>query len=196
MDVPILVAIISVSGTLLGTVVGGSIVTWGNYFLARRRERLEFRTACRLISAELQANHHTVEFALGQKRWWRSDEVGVKRPVLLNLLPEELGTEAWQQFQNILAPHLPYDAWQELILAVRAVNHVNRLAGAPRPPDRPDEIFFEETVTALTLFMKDIDRGRVSLRPYLSLAAFSRMRASRLRQWWYLLTHWQARTHH
>jgi hypothetical protein len=37
----------------------------------------------------LQANHHTVEFALGQKRWWRSDEVGVKRPVLLNLLPEE-----------------------------------------------------------------------------------------------------------
>ena len=33
MDVPILVAIISVSGTLLGTVVGGSIVTWGNYFL-------------------------------------------------------------------------------------------------------------------------------------------------------------------
>ena len=189
MDVPILVAIISVSGTLLGTVVGGSIVTWGNYFLARRRKRLEFTTACRLISAGLQANYHTVEFALGQKHWWRSDEVGVKRPALLDLLPDELGTEAWQQFQNILTPHLPYDAWQDLLLAVRAVNHVNRIAGAPRPPDRPYEMS-EETVTALTSFMKDIDRGRNSLRRYLSLAAFSRMRASRLRQLWYLLTHW------
>jgi hypothetical protein len=174
MEVPILVAIISVSGTLLGTVVGGSMVTWGNYFLARRRERLEFRTACRLISAELQANGHTAGFALGQKRWWRSDE--------------ELGAEAWKQFQNVLAPHLPYDAWQDLLLAVRAVNHVNRLAGAPRPPDKPDEIFLEETVTALTLFLKDIETGHVSLRPYLSLAGFSRMRASRLRQLWYLLT--------
>jgi hypothetical protein len=174
MDVPILVAIISVSGTLLGTVVGGSIVTWGNYFLARRRERLEFRTACRLISAELQANHHTVEFALGQKLWWRSDE--------------ELRTEAWKQFQNALAPHLPYDAWQDLLVTVRAVNHVNLLAGAPRPSDKPDEIFLEETVSALTLFLKDIETGRVGLRPYLSLAGFSRMRASRLRQLWYLLT--------
>jgi len=51
MDLPILVAIISVAGTLLGTVVGGCIVTGGNYLLARRREKLEFRTACRLIAA-------------------------------------------------------------------------------------------------------------------------------------------------
>lgn len=173
MDVPVLVAIISVSGTLLGTVVGGSIVTWGNYFLARRRERLEFRTACRLISVELQTNHHTVEFALGQKRWWRSDE--------------ELRTEAWKQFQNVVAPHLPYDAWQDLLLAVRAGNHVNLLAGAPRPPDKPEEIFLEETVSALTLLLKDIETGRVGLRPYLSLLGFNRMRASRLRQFWYLL---------
>jgi hypothetical protein len=174
MDVPILVAIISVSGTLLGTVVGGSIVTWGNYYLARRRERLEFRTASRLISAELQANHYTVEYALGRKLWWRSDE--------------ELRTEAWKQFQNVLAPHLPYDDWQDLILAVRAVNHVNRLACAPRPANKPDEIFLEETVSALTLLLKDIETGRVGLRPYLSLVGFSRMRTSRLRQLWYLLT--------
>ena len=53
MDVPILVAIISVSGTLLGTVVGGSVVTCGNFLLARRRENLEFRTACRLVATEL-----------------------------------------------------------------------------------------------------------------------------------------------
>src|SRR5271166_340058 len=146
MDVPILVAIISVSGTLLETVVGGSIVTWGNYFLARRRERLEFTTACRLISADLQANHHTVEFALRQKCWWRSDE--------------ELRTEASKQFQNVLAPHLTYDAWQDLLLAVRAVNNVNLLAGAPRPSGKPDEIVLEETVSALTLLLKQVETGR------------------------------------
>ena len=174
MDVPVLVAIISVSGTLLGTVVGGSIVTWGNYLLARRRERLEFTTACRLILAELQVNHHTVEYALVQKRWWRPDE--------------ELRIEAWKQFQNVLAPHLPYDAWLDLILAVRAVNHGNLLAGAPRPSDKPDEIFLEPVTAALTLLLKDIEIGRVALRPYLSLAGFSRVRPSRLRQLWYLLT--------
>ena len=52
-DIPILVAIISVSGTLLGTVAGGTIAISGNVYLARRRERLEFRTACRLVAAEL-----------------------------------------------------------------------------------------------------------------------------------------------
>jgi hypothetical protein len=101
---------------------------------------------------------------------------------------EELRTEAWKQFQNVLAPHLPYDAWLDLLSAVRAVNHINLLAGAPRPSDKPDEIFLEETVSALTLMLKDIETGWVGLRPYLSLVGFSRMRASRLRQLWYLLT--------
>jgi hypothetical protein len=67
MELPVLVAIISVSGTLLGTVIGGSIVTGGNYLLARRSENLEFRTACRLIAAELQAAEFTLTFALGKK---------------------------------------------------------------------------------------------------------------------------------
>jgi hypothetical protein len=38
MDVPILAVIIGVSGTLLGTVAGGTIAIYGNVYLARRRE--------------------------------------------------------------------------------------------------------------------------------------------------------------
>ena len=49
MQLPVLVAVISVCGTLLGTVIGGSVVTVGNYLLDRRRERLELKTGCPLI---------------------------------------------------------------------------------------------------------------------------------------------------
>jgi hypothetical protein len=114
-----------------------------------------------------------VGYALRHKCWWRSDE--------------ELRTEAWKQFQNVLAPNLPYAAWQDLLMAVLAVNQVNGLAGVPRPGDKLDEFFLESTVTALTLYLKEIETARDSLEPYLSLVGFSRMRPSRLRQWWYFL---------
>jgi hypothetical protein len=61
MELPILVAIISVFGTLLGTITGGVIVSYGNLHLARRKEQLEFRTACRLIATELQIAQHTAK---------------------------------------------------------------------------------------------------------------------------------------
>jgi hypothetical protein len=153
MDVPILVAIISVVGSLLGTVVGGSIVAGGNYFLAQRQENLQFRTACRLVAAELQDAQLTVNYALEKKLWWRPDE--------------ELTTEAWEQYKNVLAPHLPYDALVDVRLAVRAVHHASLLAAAPRPHDKTEEIFLEENANALTLFLKDIEKGRIGLMPYL-----------------------------
>jgi hypothetical protein len=60
MEVPILVGIMS----LAGTIIGGSIVTGGNYYLARMRQQAEdnkeaitrageLRKACRLIDSEL-----------------------------------------------------------------------------------------------------------------------------------------------
>jgi hypothetical protein len=153
MDVPILVAIISVSGALLGTVVGGSIVTGGNYFLARRKEKLEFRTACRLISAEFQDAYHTVKFALEKKRWWHP--------------AEELATEAWKQYKNILAPNLTYDAWSDVRLAAQDIKYANLLASAPRPQDKTEEIFLKEMERALTLLMESIERGRAALMPHL-----------------------------
>ena len=62
MELPILVAVISVSGSLAGTITGGVIVSYGNWYLARRKEKLEFKTACRLISTELQSARRTVTF--------------------------------------------------------------------------------------------------------------------------------------
>jgi hypothetical protein len=153
MDVPILVAIISVGGTLLGTVVGGTIAIYGNAHLAKRRERLEFRTACRLVAAELQDNSFIVEFALEKRLWWRSEE--------------ELTTEEWKQYKSVLAAGLPDDALADVKFAVRGVNNASLLAAASRPLDKPDEIFSEPTVEALTLLLKNMKKGRVSLMPYL-----------------------------
>ena len=38
MDLPVLTAVISVSGTLLGAIVGGCLTMYSNFFLNRRRE--------------------------------------------------------------------------------------------------------------------------------------------------------------
>ena len=67
MDVPILLANISVTGTLLGAVTGGIGIFYGNLYLARRREELEFRTACRLVAAELQDNYLVVQYGLEKR---------------------------------------------------------------------------------------------------------------------------------
>jgi hypothetical protein len=68
----------------LGTVVGGTIVTVGNIYLARSHEKLEFRTAARLISTELLVAQNTVKFAIDHHHWWRPDE--------------KLKTEDWEKY--------------------------------------------------------------------------------------------------
>jgi hypothetical protein len=153
MQLPILVAIISVTGALLGTITGGVIVTYGNVYLAQRREQLEFRTACRLIATELQIAQHIVNLALDNHRWWRPDE--------------ELTTEAWKQYKHVLAPQLSYEAWSDVWLAVRGVNHANLLAAAPRPQGSTAEILLPETENALRLLLKGLETGRVALMPHL-----------------------------
>jgi hypothetical protein len=75
MDVPVLTAIISVGGTLLGTIVGGCLTTFTNFLLQKRRERAEFRTACRLIYSELAENEGLISDSLATKRWWSSEIV-------------------------------------------------------------------------------------------------------------------------
>lgn len=150
MEIPILVAIISVTGTLLGTVVGGAIASFGSFYLTRRQERLVFRTACRLVAVELQDNSFIVEFALKNKLWWRSDE--------------ELTTEAWKQYQNVLAPHLPYEALVDLGVAVNAVKNVKLLAAQPRPLDQPSEIFFGANCAGAYSPLESHEKGRC--RPY------------------------------
>jgi hypothetical protein len=153
MELPILVAVITVIGTLAGTMTGAAIVSYGNVYLARRREKLEFKMACRLIATEFHVAQLTLKQALEANRWWRNDE--------------ELTTEAWKQYKHVLAPYVPYEIWDDLWLAARQINHVNLLAAATRPAGKTEDIYLPETVTALTLLKESIERGRISLMPYL-----------------------------
>jgi hypothetical protein len=114
---------------------------------------LEFTTACRLIAAELQDAQHTVKFALDKKHWWRPDD--------------EPKAEAWTQYNHLLAPHLSYEAWSDVRLAVHDLNKTNVLATGPRPADKTEEIFLEETVNALNLLTKGIQKGYAALTPHL-----------------------------
>jgi hypothetical protein len=149
MELPILVAVISVGGSLLGTIVGGSIVTGGNYLLARRMEKVELKTACRLVSAELQDANLTIKFAVQSKRWWYSHET--------------MSTEAWKQYKSVLAPNLSYDAWSDVWMATVNINGANALAAAPRPKGDMEDVLLEQTITALTLITASIETGRLSL---------------------------------
>jgi hypothetical protein len=75
MDIPILTAIIGVSGTLLGTIVGGCLTTFTNFLLNKRRERAEFRIGCRLIAGELWESEGRLSSVLGAKQWLPSEMV-------------------------------------------------------------------------------------------------------------------------
>ena len=80
--------VIAVIGILAGTITGAAIASFGHIYLAKRRERLEFRTACRLVATEFHVAQLTVKQALEAKHWWRPDE--------------ELTTEAWKQYKIVL----------------------------------------------------------------------------------------------
>jgi hypothetical protein len=147
MEIPILVAIISVAGSLLGTVVGGSIVVLGNYFLVWRRERSEFRTACRLVEAELQEASVTVKYAIDKKTLWRPDE--------------EPSTDAWKQHKHVLAQHLSLDDWDDVREAVYGVTGVNVIAVAYRSDDKTEVL--DEAAAAFALMLKQIQKGRFRL---------------------------------
>jgi hypothetical protein len=157
MEVPILVGIMS----LAGTIIGGSIVTGGNYYLARMRQQAEdnkeaitrageLRKACRLIDSELVVVTSEVEVCLRDKRWWPFDE--------------KFTSEAWQQYKSVLAG-LPYPAWGAALLAANAVHDLRRLAAAPRPTEEP-EVVGEATVKTIIVLQDRIEAGRRALLPY------------------------------
>jgi hypothetical protein len=160
MNVTILGAILA----FLGTIIGGTIVTGGNYFLTRMRERTEaaraaeiqageLKMAARLIASELQQNFLTVEFALKQERWWHPHE--------------ELSTETWKQYKHLLASKLAHDTWSDLVFATTQVNQAIALCAALRPPNQPDAMYFKENIPAITILVESMKKGYVGLTPYL-----------------------------
>ena len=74
MDAPILTAAIGVGGSLMGTIIGGCLTMYSNFFLNKRRERAEFRIGCRLIDGELEENHALVGAVLNRRSWWQNSQ--------------------------------------------------------------------------------------------------------------------------
>jgi hypothetical protein len=110
MDVPVLTAVIGVSGTLLGTIVGGCLTTFTNLLLQKRRERVELRVGCRLLASELQESEHVISVMLEFRGWWSSEIQPVK---------------AWDDYRHVLASYLPYETWatvQRAVVYVRSAN--------------------------------------------------------------------------
>jgi hypothetical protein len=118
MDVPILTAIIGVSGTLMGAIVGGCLTTFTNFLVQKRREQAELRIGCRLIASELSEYEALIYASLERKRWWPSlDE------------PE---TQAWEKHEHVLASYLPYEAWRDVRRALQDARSGNILAASAR----------------------------------------------------------------
>jgi hypothetical protein len=150
MDVPILTAVIGVGGSLMGTIIGGCLTVYSNFFLNRRRERAEFRIGCRLISGELRENHVVVITLLQTRRWWDFDQL-------------EPGMEAWKDYRHVLAAYLPSEVWHDVQQAVQAV-HQARLVRTAASVDNPKEID-DAGVRMLTGIEAQILKGRSSLQP-------------------------------
>jgi hypothetical protein len=156
MDAPVLTAIISVSGTLLGAIVGGCLTMYSNFFLNKRRERAEFRVGCRLIADELNEYEILIYALLEQKR------AGV-RPSWSSV--EEPETNAWEKHEHVLASYLPYEAWRDVRAALQEARSSNLLAARARRENT--ETITDVEFALLNSHRLRIQKGQASLHPYL-----------------------------
>jgi hypothetical protein len=152
MDVPILTAVIGVSGTLMGTIVGGCLTMFTNFLLNKRREQAEVRMGCRLIAGELWENEGFIGSWLQGKRWWPSEL--------------EPGTKAWEEHQHILASHLPNEAWRDVRSAIRAVYFARGLSVTAHATN--EKIIDDALAPLLAGYVEDLKKGQASLQSYLT----------------------------
>jgi hypothetical protein len=152
MDVPVLAAIIGGAASLGGALVGGSVVTVGNYFLVRRRERLEFKTASRLVSEELRRAQSTL---------------ATVRIIKYRVFSPErtLPTEAWVQFRGILAQYLLYDDWRVVEDAIVSLGACRTII-LEQPPDATNDELPESSVPLIQRAIDDIGEAYGALLPY------------------------------
>ena len=157
----IIVAVVAVS-----TVVGATIGAVTNYVLAVRRERadcdkdnrshaIEIKRAARMIDAELLRAQAAAVICIEQRHWWSGDV-------------QPLATEAWKKYSAIIAADLSDQAWNEVIIAVEAIDHIrearDRRVEAGLPIDEP---ISERSAEQLAPMLRDIRAGRGALAPLL-----------------------------
>jgi hypothetical protein len=145
--------IIGVVGTLLGAIAVGSLNLFSNVFLNKHRERLEFRTASRLVAEELRRNRAILSTA-------RSIRYGIFDP------DRTLTTEAWMQFKSILAQNLPYEAWSAVQDAITSVGACRTII-IERPSDDTNKKEVPSgSVGIIEYSIGDIDKACEALMPH------------------------------
>jgi hypothetical protein len=152
MDVPVLTAVIGISGTLLGAIVVGCTTTYTNFLLNKHREQAEFRIGCRLVAAELYECETFISSMIDTKRRW---------------LPEQLPeTKAWEEHKRVFASYFSDTTWRELRTAVLGVQLARHYlitlheAGAKTIQDKD--------IPLLNIYVQNIQKGYASLQLYLT----------------------------
>jgi len=160
MSTAIIVAIVAFVSTVLGASIGA--VT--NYILAVRRERserdqddrtraIEIKRASRLIDLELAKAEALAKISLTKRYWVPNTDA-------------ELTTEAWQKHGGTVAPYLSDQAWNAVMVAFMAVEHIKGtrtlyLGGALR--DLP---ISDKNAEGVDVMLRDVLIGREALAPF------------------------------
>jgi hypothetical protein len=166
MDVPILTAIIGVSGTLMGASVGGCLTPFTNFLLQKRREQAELRIGCRLIEGELQESEHVISIMLEFKRWWPSEV--------------EPKIKAWEEHRHVLASYLSYETWDDVQRAIFAVHNTNQRSAHAHAAKQ--ETMHDGDTLWVAGCVEYIQKGRTGLLPYLEPRFSRRLVAAYLRR--------------
>jgi hypothetical protein len=163
--VTLITAIIVAIVALVSTIVGATIGAVTNYILAVRRERadsdkdnrshaIEVRRAAGMIDAELLRAQAAAVICIEQRHWWSGDV-------------QPLATEVWKKYSAIIAADLSDQAWNEVIVAVDAIDHIrearDRRVEAGLPIDEP---ISDRTAEQLAPMLRDIRAGRGTLGPF------------------------------
>jgi len=157
MSTAIIVAIVA----LVSTVVGATIGAATNYILAVRRERSErdqenrtravdIKRASRLIDLELAKAEALAKISITKRHW-------------VPISDAELSAEAWQKHSGTIAPYLSDQAWQAVMIAFLALEHIKGtraiyLAGALR-----DQPISDKSAEGVDVMLRDVALGREAL---------------------------------
>lgn len=114
------IAWFGLAAVLLGGFLGGGsnlLVAWlnkrANAEAERQRHEVEVRRAARLIYDDIETARAAGRYAVDAKEWWSQGE--------------ELTSQGWQQYRDVLAPELSEIAWQSVRIAVMAIGHLQEL---------------------------------------------------------------------
>ena len=108
--------------------------------------------ASRLIMMELIAAENALRHAHNDKSWWEAEE--------------DLATDSWKEYNNILAPHVSYKVWGDLWVAMRHIERANRIAARSHSKGK-SEPYIEKTTQTIAVILNHVELAREALSAHL-----------------------------